>query len=95
MSDLPTFSDAKDAAVDAVAQHGRTLIPWLPDPPTCDCGALMYASESFDVRQAAYVASWECRACDGPDRYRDPEYGEEFADPPREGSPVVREYFDR
>lgn len=96
MPDLPTFGDAKNDATDAVKRHGRTLIPWLPDPMDCpECGALMYASETFDSRQAAYVASWECRAggCDAGDRYRDPEYGEEFVAPPREGSGIIREWM--
>lgn len=93
MADPPTFSDAQDAA-DAVRQHGRQLIPWLPDPPRCDaCDALCYASETFDPQQAAYVASWECRECDAPDTYRDPEYGGEFRDGPSEGSGVVRAWL--
>lgn len=92
MADLPTFSDATEAAK-AVRQHGRTLIPWLDDPPTCDCGALRYASTTFDSRQAAYVASWECRECDAPDTYRDPAYGDGFREGPSEGSAVVRAWL--
>lgn len=95
-SGLPTFADATETATNKVRQAGRQLIPWLPDPMACpDCGALMYASETFDPREAMYVASWECRACDGPDRYRRPEYGSEFADGPSEGSSVIREVFER
>ena len=93
MPDLPTFSDAQDAAED-VARHGRTLIPWLDSPPTCDeCGALRYASETYHPRQAAVVASWECRECDAADTVRDPEYGGEFREGPSEGSDVVREWL--
>lgn len=91
--DLPTFSDATDAASEAVNRHGRTLIPWLPDPPTCECGALRYASTTFDPVQAAYVASWECRECDAADTYRDPEYEAEMQDGPREGSSIIREHL--
>ncbi len=71
MSDtLPTFSEAKDT-VDTVQQKARTLIPWLPDPPACpECGAMMYAGQTFDSREAMPVASWQCRECDGPDLYR-------------------------
>lgn len=93
-SPLPTFSDATEAAsdaADAVRQRGRTLIPWLSDPPTCDdCGALLYASETFDPVQVCTVASWECRECDAADRYRDPAYGDDRRDGPREGSDRVR-----
>jgi len=93
--DVPTFSDATDAATDlsdAVRDHGRTLLPWLPDPPQCDCGALMYADETFDPRYAEYVNCWTCRNCDAPDRYRDdPDVPDPT--PPSEGSPILREVF--
>lgn len=91
MPDLPTFSDAADAASEAVDRHGRTLLPWLPDPPTCECGALRYAATTFDWRQAAYVASWECRECDAADTYREPVYEDALQDGPREGSSVIRD----
>ena len=95
MPDLPTFSDAQDAA-DAIQQTARQLLPWLPDPPTCDeCGAMLYASETFDPREAMYVASWECRECDASDVYRDPAYGERIAAGPREGGAAVREGVER
>ena len=75
MSDLPTFSEATEEATATARQKARTLIPWLPDPPTCEeCGAMLYASTTFDPREAMPVASWECRECDAPDIYRDPEF---------------------
>lgn len=95
MHDLPTFSDAADAAQDAVRHHGRALIPWLPTPPTCEeCGALMYASVSFDSHFVEYVNSWECRECDAPDIYRnDPDVPD--PEPPREGASFVNDNIKR
>ncbi|QLG62821.1 hypothetical protein [Halorarum salinum] len=94
MPDLPTFSEAKEAIED-VQEHGRTLLPWLPDPPTCECGALMYASETFAPKQAMYVNSWECRngACDAPDRYRD-DPGVPDPEPPSRGATQLCEVFN-
>ena len=95
MPDLPTFSDATDAlegAVDSVQNHGRTLIPWLPDPLTCECGSQMYATVTFDPNMVEYVNAWECRAdgCDAPDRYRDdPDVPD--PDPPRPGAATLKE----
>lgn len=96
--DLPTFADASESAqqaTDAVRAHGRTLLPWLPDPPTCDCGALMYADVTFDHGMVEYVNSWTCRAdgCDAPDRYRDdPDVPD--PEPPRRGATRLREAFE-
>jgi len=95
--DVPTFDDATDAVSEAAgtARHqGRTLIPWLPDPPTCDeCGALLYADVTFDPRMVEHVNCWTCRECDAPDRYRnDP--GVPDPDPPCEGAPQLREVFN-
>jgi RNase P subunit RPR2 len=98
MDGLPTFSDATDAATDvadAVRDHARTLLPWLPDPPECpQCGALMYADVTFDPKMVEHVNCWTCRNCDAPDRYReDPDVDD--PEPPREGAPVLREVFDK
>jgi len=100
MADLPTFAEASEAAsdaVDAVRDHSRTLIPWVPDPPNCpECGALMYADVTWDPRMVEYVNSWACRtdACDAPDRYRD---DPNVADPkpPSEGATQLREVFQQ
>lgn len=92
MPDLPTFDDAKQKAKETVS-HGRNLIPWLPDPPTCDdCDSLLYADVTFDPHQVQYVTSWYCQSCD-VHRYRDPEYGDDIISGPREGSPLLRELF--
>ena len=95
MAELPTFSDAADAAGDvanAARDRGRTLLPWLPDPPTCECGAMMYADVTFDPQMAEYVSSWTCRTeeCDAPDRYRD-DPNVPDPDPPSEGATQLRE----
>ena len=95
MANLPTFGDATDAleaAVDTVQDHGRTLIPWLPDPPRCDCGAMMYATETFDPRMVEYVNAWECRACDAPDRYRDDPVPDPA--PPRPGATDLKKLLN-
>ena len=95
MVDLPTFDDVRDgvqSTTETVQAHGRTLIPWLPDPQKCECGAMMYATETFDPRQVEYVNAWECRAegCDAPDRYRhDP--GVSAPNPPRRGATQLKE----
>lgn len=97
MADLPTFSDAADsaqAAADAVRDHGRTLIPWLADPPACDaCDALMYADVTFDPRLVEYVDCWACREC-GREIYRD-DPGEHEPAPPRRGAPAIRDLFNQ
>lgn len=86
MPDLPSFGDATQAASDAadsIRNHGRTLVPWLPDPPDCaDCGALMYADETYDSGQAMYVRSWACKAC-GREEYRDEPFDQPDLDHPR------------
>lgn len=83
MTDLPTFADATDAAEQAVRSHGRTLIPWLPDPPQCpECAALTYADVTFDPREAYHVTTWYCAECD-THRPRDPEYGPDRVPGPR------------
>lgn len=82
MADLPTFGDAADAA-SRVRQRGRTLLPWLPDPPACPaCGTLQHASAAFDPREVIHVTTWHCRECDDH-RPRDPVYGEAVLDGPR------------
>ena len=93
MTDLPTFGDVSDGvsdAVDTLQDHGRPLIPWLPDPPRCECGALMYATVSWDPRMVEYANAWECRACDAPDRYRD-DPGVADPEPPTGGTTQLRE----
>lgn len=96
MAGLPTFSDATDAAddvADAVRDHGRTLLPWLPDPPQCEaCNSLLYADVTFDPGQVEYVNCWTCRnpECDAPDRYRDdPDVDDPT--PPQRGARQLRE----
>lgn len=92
--DLPTFSDAAETAqqsVQAAQSHGRNLIPWLPDPPVCTCGALMYADTAFDPRWVEYVPSWECREC-GTQRYREEPF-EVGVEPPRRGASKLQEVF--
>lgn len=91
---LPTFGDGDDDvdAADASSSHGRTLIPWISDPPTCDCGALMFATETYDPRQAMTVRAWECRECDAPDRYRD-DFGVDEPDQPQRGATLLQQVF--
>ena len=76
MVDVPTFSDAEDAA-ETAKSHGRKLLPWLPTPPDCEqCGAMMYASETYDPQEVRYVRSWKCKEC-GVEIYRnDPGVGD-------------------
>lgn len=97
--DLPTFEDATDAvsdATDSVRDRSRTLLPWLPTPPECECGRLMYAAVTWDPHMVEYVNSWTCHAddCDAPDRYRD-DPGVPAPDPPRRGAPALREAIDK
>ena len=96
MSGLPTFDDVREgvqSASDSVQEHGRNLIPWLPDPPNCErCGAMMYATVTFDSRMVQYTNAWECRAdgCNGPMRYRD-DPNVPDPDPPQRGATQLRE----
>lgn len=47
-----------------VERQTRTLIPWLEDPHTCECGALCIATEEFVESQAIYMDVWKCRQCE-------------------------------
>lgn len=90
--DLPTFDEVRDGATDTLdkaKRHGRTLIPWLPDPLPCpECGSLTYATDAYSANQACYVPAWECREC-GVKMHRDPEY--EYETPhPSPGSDAIR-----
>lgn len=99
-SSLPTFDDAGEQAADvadAVREHGRALIPWLPDPPTCEqCGVMRYADVTFDPDMVEYVRSWTCRndECDAPDRYREEPADLPELEGPSEGAPALQEAFD-
>lgn len=94
--DLPTFDTTSDApsVTDAVRDHGRKLLPWLPTPPDCEeCGAMLYATTTFDPRQVAYVRAWTCNNCDAADRYRDdPDLPP--PEPPSRGAPLIREVLN-
>lgn len=68
MSDLPEF--ARDTA-ETVERQGKVLIPWLPDPYTCDdCGAYCDATEEYVDQQAMIVDVWKCPECESR-YYRD------------------------
>ena len=71
MSKLPSFGDAGDS-VDEVKQHSRNLIPWLPDPHTCDCGTFCEAKTEYVESQAIYMDVWVCPSC-GKRYFRDEE----------------------
>jgi len=95
--ELPTFGDASDVAedaADAVRGHGRTLIPWLPDPPEChECGSMMYADVVFDPEFAEHVDAWVCQQCDARPQYRDDPQSDD-PDPPKRGAPTLRERYE-
>lgn len=59
MSDLPTIDDAEDAIKTA-----QNLVPWLPDPYQCECGAYCEATIEYVGQQATYMDIWRCPECD-------------------------------
>ena len=68
MSDLPSFGDSE--AVEEVKQQGRQLIPWLPDPYTCDhCGSLCKADTQYVESQCYIMDVWQCPNEDCGARY--------------------------
>jgi hypothetical protein len=94
---LPTFDDATEAAgevADTVSGHGRTLIPWLPDPPEChECGSMTYADVVWDPQMVEYVDAWVCQQCDARPQYRDDPQSD-GPDPPERGAPALRERYE-
>ena len=87
---LPTFDDAGDAA-EPVANHGRALIPWLPDPQQCpECGALMLADVTFDPHFVEHTPCWSCPEC-GTETYRDEPFDISIAPPRRGGADRIVE----
>jgi transcription elongation factor Elf1 len=51
-------------ATDDIAQQGRNLLPWLPDPLECPkCGAYCYTSTTWDPHMVEYTESWLCKSC--------------------------------
>ena len=67
--EIPSFEKGVEKARETV-QEGRRLIPWLPDPHRCECGALCYAEHDYVESQAMVMPIWECREC-GKRYYRD------------------------
>ena len=69
MSGLPFVDTAKSAA-ETASGRVKGLVPWLPSPHECDCGALCEATRVYDPDQAAFypetngkVPAWECPEC--------------------------------
>jgi hypothetical protein len=60
MSDLPTIDDATEA----VKEHAQGLVPWLPDPKQCTCGAYCEAKTEYVAEQVVYTDVWVCPQCD-------------------------------
>lgn len=59
--DLPEFADE---GVENTKQQARNLISWLPDPHTCDCGALCKAKTEYVENQAMHMDVWDCPECE-------------------------------
>jgi hypothetical protein len=57
---LPTLNDT-DADDEATV---RGLIPWLPDPHKCDCGAYCEATSGYVQTQAMIMDIWVCPECE-------------------------------
>jgi len=57
--DLPTL-DADGETV----EKAKGLIPWLPDPKRCDCGALCLSDTQFVASQAMHMDVWDCPECE-------------------------------
>lgn len=69
MSKVPFVDDDSNVS-DAVSKATKTLVPWLPDPYTCDdCGVYCDAVRAYDPEQAAFypngeAPAWECPECE-------------------------------
>lgn len=58
--ELPTLGgDGED-----IEQKAYSLIPWLPDPHRCDCGALCLSDTQYVGNQATYMPVWDCPDCE-------------------------------
>jgi hypothetical protein len=57
---LATLTDSDESDESTV----RGLIPWLPDPHQCDCGAYCEATRGYVQRQAMHMDIWECPDCE-------------------------------
>lgn len=67
--DVPEFNT--DDVTDAAHETARNLIPWLPDPHTCqDCGTLCKAGRTFDPLLVEATDCWRCPEC-GAEYYRE------------------------
>jgi len=65
MDSLPEL--ARDAT-EAVKGRARNLLPWLPDPYSCDeCGSLCNAEFVYNPKTAAFdqgaCPAWVCPSC--------------------------------
>jgi hypothetical protein len=56
--------DADESVADAAERHTKTLVPWLPDPHQCECGAYCDTSHEYVAEQADYLDVWHCPECD-------------------------------
>ena len=70
MSDGFDLQQAVEQAQDGVERAGKSLVPWLPDPHQCDCGAYTNATHEYVASQAMYMDIWKCPEC-GTRYYRD------------------------
>lgn len=61
MVDLPELNT--DGAVEEAKEQGKRLIPWLPDPHRCECGALCDADRQFVREQGVPMDVWVCPEC--------------------------------
>ncbi len=69
MSEIPGFDKAADSVSEAKEQS-RRLIPWLPDPKTCDhCGSLCEADHQYVEEQCIPMDVWQCPNEDCNARY--------------------------
>ena len=64
-----SLEKAKDAT-QSVKRDSKVLCPWLPDPPTCECGRYMDAESEYVAEQAMIVDVWTCPECEYRE-YRD------------------------
>jgi len=60
MVELPEFG-SEDTEIQ---QEAKRLIPWLPNPHQCECGAYCDATTEFVAEQALYTEIWKCPECD-------------------------------
>lgn len=57
--------EAGTEATDDAVERTKNLIPWLPDPHTCEyCGAYCDAETEYVATQAEYIDVWVCPDCE-------------------------------